>query len=247
MNFILAQDAGVFHFLMEHAETNLKAARSGLESPDLRFARALNGSSDSLPVEIRSIEQVRYFTAAASEARMAGMKIPVMALTGSGNHGIANFLGIYILAKELGVSEEQLAYALAITTMITIYIKAYTGKMTAYCGCAIAPATGVAAGGVYLMGGDYEQMEAAMQSVIGTYAGMLCDGAKISCAYKVSTASASAVQFAQLACKGAFVPVRDGIIGRTIEETFQHLGEINNPGMRPTDQVVINILSRMHG
>ena len=82
----------------------------------------------------------------------------------------------------------------------------------------------------------------AMQSVIGTFSGMLCDGAKLSCAYKVSTVAASAVQFALLALSGAHVPAGDGIVGRTIEETIRNLGILNDPGMKETDRVVLSLL-----
>ena len=173
---------------------------------------------------------------------MRGFSVPVCALSGSGNHGITAFLGVKAFAEEIGADEAMTAHALAIATIIAIYIKVQTGRLTAYCGCAIAPATGVAAAVVHLLGGDVETMIRAMQSVVGTFSGMLCDGAKLSCAYKVSTVAASAVQFALLAMNGACIPNGDGIVGQTIEDTIRNLGTLNDPGMRETDRVVLGFL-----
>jgi L-cysteine desulfidase len=167
-----------------------------------------------------------------------------MAITGSGNHGITNFLGIYALAKELGVHDDALAKALAISSIITIYIKGCIKRTTAFCGCAIASATGIAAGSVYLLGGDFEDMGHAMQSVIGTFSGMLCDGAKESCAYKMSTATSAAIQFAYLALDGAYVPPRDGVVGNTIEETFENLSTLNDQSLTQTAKIVIEIIGK---
>jgi L-cysteine desulfidase len=181
-------------------------------------------------------------TGAAAEARMLGVQVPIMAITGSGNHGITNFLGMAAVAMELGASRSQTIKALALTSMITIYIKGFTSALTSFCGCAIAPATGIAAGTVYLLGGSVEQMVHAMQSVVGTFAGMLCDGAKESCAYKVSTVTSSAVEYAYLAMEGTYIPEVNGIVGRTIEETFANLGKLNNPGMLKTNEVVVEFV-----
>lgn len=191
--------------------------------------------------------KVQTMTAAASEARMRGFPVPVYALSGSGNHGITAFVGIDIVAEELGADDERRCRALALASLLAIYVKAQTGRLTSYCGCAIAPATGVAAATVYLLNGSVEAIVQAMQSVIGTFSGMLCDGAKLSCAYKVSTVAAAAVQFAHLALRDAFVPCGDGIVGRTIEETIRNLGILNNPGMRETDRVILGLLQEPAG
>jgi len=174
---------------------------------------------------------------------MAGLPVPVAAITGSGNHGIANFLGVWGYALAIGADRERIARALAISSLVTIAIKAHTGKLTAFCGCAIAPATGLAAAAAYLMGGDAATQAHAMQSVIGTFAGMLCDGAKPSCAFKVATVVGAAIDLAALAVAGAYVPDGDGIVGASVDRSFANLGRLNDPGMRATEQVVLDIIA----
>ena len=175
---------------------------------------------------------------------MGGMNVTITAITGSGNHGITNFVGVLAAAEELEATREQTAVALAISSMITIYIKGHIKRMTAFCGCGVAAATGMAAAVTYLLGGGYEQSVQAMQTVIGTIGGMFCDGAKSSCAYKLSTAAAMAVQAAYLAMAGCHVPAGEGIIGRTIEETFANIGRLNDPGMLETDRVMVSIIAQ---
>ena len=232
------------NFLLEAAELNYAAAINDLDNPKMSLGPSLKMGFTPTAINCSAICETRRLTGAASEARMMGLQVPIMTITGSGNHGITNFLGIYAMAKSLQVNDEMLVKSLAITSMVTIYIKEFTSKLTAFCGCAIAPATGLAASGVYLLGGSYSEMENAMQSVIGTFAGMLCDGAKESCAFKVSTVASAAVQFAYLAMNGAYVPKNNGIVGNTIEETFENLGILNKPGMEKTDEIVIGLIEK---
>lgn len=227
-------------FLIEAAEVNAVAARTE-EEDAAPLARALAARAET-EISPRAVAQA--LAGAASEARMGGKPVPVMAITGSGNHGIANFLGVLGLARSLGSSREMLARALAISSIVTVCVKAHTGKLTAFCGCAIAPATGLAAAAVTLMGGDATMRQHAMQSVIGTFAGLLCDGAKESCAFKVMTAVGAAVDLAALAVAGAYVPNDNGIVGANLDETFANLGRLNDPGMRGTEKVVLDMIAR---
>ena len=244
IEFIDSLEISDLDFLVEAAELNHAAALDDIKNPGMSLGPSLKLHYEPVAGNCSAICETRRLTGAASEARMMGLQVPIMAITGSGNHGITNFLGTYAMAKSLGVDDEKLVKSLAITSMITIYIKEFTSKLTAFCGCAIAPATGLAASGVYLLGGSYEEMENAMQSVIGTFAGMLCDGAKESCAFKVSTVASAAVQFAYLAMNGAFVPKNNGIVGNSIEESFENLGILNNPGMVKTDEVVTELIQK---
>ena len=183
-------------------------------------------------------------TAAASEARMLGLVVPVMAIAGSGNHGITSFLGTFVVADSLGASEEHMVRALAISSALTVYAKEHIKRMTAFCGCSIAAATGVSAATVYLLGGTFEQSVLAINSLVGTLGGMFCDGAKESCAYKLNTAVMMAVQFAYLAADGCGLPAGIGIVGRTIEDTFYNLGQLNNPGMLETNRIILELIER---
>ena len=231
-------------FLVEAAEVNKEAALQGLRDEHLRLGPALSHDMQAeKPASLASKAQA--LTAAASEARMLGLKVPVIAVTGSGNQGITDLLGVLSVAEDLQACRADLARALAISTVVTIYVKSLTRRMTSFCGAAVAASTGVAAATVYLLGGSYDDMQHAMQSVVGTFAGMLCDGAKESCAYKIGTAIPMAVQFARLALEGAYIPSGDGIVGNTIEETFAYLGQLNNPAMAETDAFMLETIQRI--
>ena len=156
-------------------------------------------------------------------------------------------MGVTAAARALGSSPEAQARALALSSAVTIYIKGYLQRMTAFCGCSVAAATGVAAAVVYLMGGSLEQSVHAMQSVIGTLGGMFCDGAKLSCAYKLSTAARMAVQFAELSLQACYLPERVGILGGTIEQTFANIGRLNDPGMLETEKEIVSAIRRSQG
>ncbi len=205
-----------------------------------KIARALHAIAESSPNCAAKAAQA--LAGSASEARMTGSTTPVIALCGSGNHGLANFLGVLGVAQSLGSSPDMTLRALAISSIVTIAIKAHTGKLTAFCGCAIAPATGLAAATVYLLGGKSKIMENAMNSVIATFAGMLCDGAKTSCAFKVSAVVGAAVDMARMAMQGAFVPEGSGILGDDIDETLTNLAILNSRGMIATEEVVLSMI-----
>ena len=242
---ILSMDPADFAFLLEGARRNKEAALRDLEDPARRLGRTIRACTavqGCTPLAVSSA--VRAYTAAAGEARMSGMNVTITAITGSGNHGITNFVGVLAAAEELGAGQDQTAVALAISSMITIYIKAYIKRMTAFCGCGVAAATGMAAAVTYLLGGSYEQSVHAMQTVVGTIGGMFCDGAKSSCAYKLSTAASMAVQAAYLAMEDCHVPAGEGIIGTRIEETFANIGRLNDPGMLETDRVMVSIIAQ---
>ncbi len=244
--FGLLADASVdeLEFFGEVADINEAAARVGLGDERLRLGRSLARTSSELPQPFAAIRAAQVWTAAASEARMAGLPVTVMAIAGSGNHGITFSLGIAAVAKELGSSRERLLRALAIGALVTVVIKCHVHRMTAFCGCSIAASTGVAAGVVHLLGGDFAASEGAMQSVVGTLSGMLCDGAKESCAYKLSTSASFAIQSAYAAIEGVSIPRGMGVVGRSIEESFANLGVLNESGMATTDRVVLGIIEK---
>jgi len=221
-------DTGGLSFLIDAANLNKEATVKGLSAPALRLGGYLNRRISAAGYKCAPWERAQLYTAAVCEARMQGLNVTIMAVSGSGNHGITSSIGILAAAEELGSDNEALVRALAISTMITVYIKGCVKRMTAFCGCAVAAATGVAAGTVYLLNGTFEQSEQAMRSVIGSIGGMFCDGAKLSCAYKLSTSACMAVQFAYMAMEGCSIPASVGIVGNTIEKTFMNLGMLNN-------------------
>lgn len=242
LNEIKVQD---LDFLISYAKVNKHAAEVGLQNTRTKLGRQFYKYSDGFTKQPYStINRVQTMTAAAGEARMMGFVVPIMAIAGSGNHGITNYLGTYVIATEMCVSREKIARALAISSIITIYTKEYIKRMTAFCGCSVAAATGVTAAAVYLLGGSFEQAVMSMNSTIGTLGGLFCDGAKESCAYKLSTAAAMALQFAHMAINGIGIPAGMGIIGNSIEDTFYNLGQLNNPGMLKTDKLIVSLIKK---
>lgn len=185
-------------------------------------------------------------TAAGADVRMAGFKMPVMSSAGSGNHGITAILPVVAVAQKTGAGDRALARALALSHMITIYIKSYTGKLSALCGCAVAAAIGASAGIALLMGADNSQIEGAMKNMIANLTGMICDGGKPGCALKLSTAASAAYQSVLLALDGTVVPCDNGIIHSSIERTVQNLGKVSYPGMLETDRAILEVMVDNH-
>ena len=180
-------------------------------------------------------------TAAASDARMAGCTLAAMSNSGSGNQGITVTMPVIAYSQRYGTSDEQLARALVLSHLIAIHIKGYLGKLSALCGCVIA-STGSACGLVYLRGGDYDQVCAAIKNMIGNITGMVCDGAKVGCAMKVASGVSSALQSAVLAREGICISSHDGIIEEDIEKTIRNLGRIGSVGMQNTDNMILDIM-----
>lgn len=234
------------NFLIDAAFVNKAVAHKCLESNETKMGPALYNSDNNFSFPYSAMMLGKFYTAAAAEARMIGLNVPIMAIAGSGNHGITNFLGVLAVAETLKSTEVELARALAISSTITVYIKGFIKRMTAFCGCSVAAATGVTAATVYLLGGNYTDMENAMGSVLGALAGIVCDGAKESCGYKLSTATSTAIEYAYLAKeKKVFIPHKNGIIADNIELTFKNLGKLNNPGMIETDKCLLEIINEI--
>ena len=228
-------------FILGDRDLNLALAHAGLEGNyGLGVGKAIRENQH----EIFGDDFMSYamgMTAAASDARMAGCKLPAMSNSGSGNQGITVSMPVIAYAIKYGVDDERLARALILSNLVAIHIKGYLGKLSALCGCVIA-STGSACGIVYLQGGSYEQVCAAIKNMIGNITGMVCDGAKVGCAMKVASGVSCAIQSAVLALRGTCVTETDGIIDRDIEKTIRNLGEIGSSGMKSTDQLIQQIM-----
>jgi L-cysteine desulfidase len=188
------------------------------------------------------LSAARRTAAAASDARMAGAPLPAMSSSGSGNHGIVATNIVAAAAKHLKVPERRMLEGVSIAHIITAYIKAHTGRLSALCGTAVAAGAGAAAGLVHLRGGGIEQQVTAITNVIEDLAGIACDGAKASCAFKVATGAGSAVQAAFLAAAGRRVPGSEGIVSDEVEQTVRNLGRLSKPGMEETDRTILDIM-----
>lgn len=181
-------------------------------------------------------------TAAACDARMAGAMFPVMSNSGSGNQGIAATLPVSVFAEETGKSEEDLIRALVLSHLMTIYIKQSLGRLSGLCGAVVA-ATGASCGVTYLMGGSRDQISYAIKNMIGNITGMICDGAKPSCALKVSNGVSTATLSALLAMDNKVVSDVEGIIDDDIDKTILNLTKIGRDGMNETDRMVLDIMT----
>jgi len=188
------------------------------------------------------ITRAQVLCAAASEARMAGSRLPVMSVAGSGNHGITVFLTNSAVVEKEKLPRESLLRSLTLTSLITFFIKSYTGTLSAMCGCGVAAGIGASAGVVYLLGGNKEQIMGALYNMVGSISGVICDGAKEGCAYKLALASGWAVQSALLSLKGAVIHSTDGILAPDFKQLFKNLGYLCDPGMVATDQAILKIM-----
>lgn len=230
-------------FLIAGVPMNYRMAETGLrERPGLALGAALQGLMQDGLLEANMVNTVRMYAAAAADARMAGFKLPVMSSAGSGNHGITAILPPYIVCRQRGLDEEKLIRALAFSHLVTIAIKEFSGPLSPVCGCAIAAGIGAAVAIGWLLECDDAQIAGIINSMSGTLAGMLCDGAKGGCAFKLSTAAGEAVLCALLAQRNVFIRKNQGIVGVCPETTIQNVGHICTQGMGAVDSTVIGVM-----
>ncbi|WP_297604123.1 L-serine ammonia-lyase, iron-sulfur-dependent, subunit alpha [uncultured Alistipes sp.] len=182
------------------------------------------------------------YTAAACDARMAGAMIPVMSNSGSGNQGITATLPVVVYAEECGATEEQTIRALILSHLTVIYIKQSLGRLSALCGCVVA-ATGSSCGMTWLMGGGYDEVAYAVKNMIANLTGMICDGAKPSCALKLASGVSTAVLSAMLAMEHRCVSSVEGIIDDDVDRSIRNLTRIGRDGMNETDSLILNIMT----
>ena len=229
-------------FILDSVKLNKALAEAGLrEDFGLKVGKTILAREHSAVFGSSVMTYAMAATAAASDARMAGCTLPAMSNSGSGNQGITVTMPVIAVAEKMGVSEEQLARALALSHLIAIHIKGYLGKLSALCGCVIA-STGSSCGIVYLNGGSYEQVCSAIKNMIGNITGMVCDGAKVGCALKVASGVSSSIQAAVLALDNICISSNDGIIEDCIEKTICNLGRIGAEGMQTTDRMILDIM-----
>lgn len=187
------------------------------------------------------IRHILSMTSAACDARMGGAQVPVMSNSGSGNQGITATLPVVCYAEDIGATEEQLARALTLSSLTSIYIKQSLGRLSALCGCVVA-STGASAGLVHLMGGGYDEVCAAIKNMVANLTGMICDGAKPSCAMKITSGVSTALMSAMLAMNGKCVTSQEGIVSDDIDRTVHNLTSIGREAMTETDHLVLDIM-----
>ncbi|MBI9109655.1 serine dehydratase subunit alpha family protein [Maridesulfovibrio ferrireducens] len=240
-------DKDDFTFLKEGITYNMRLADYGLKhGSGLGVGLALERLARLKLLTRDMILSARIITSAAADARMGGIKLPAMSSGGSGNHGLTAILPIYAVSKFVDCDEKTLLEAIALSHLVTAYVKAQTGRLSAVCGCSVAAGAGATAGTTYLMGGTSSQMAGAITNLTEDLAGIICDGAKSGCALKLATAAGTAVQAALFAIHGVNVHSTDGIIGTSPEQTMQNIGTLSTQGMIDTDRTILKIMLEKH-
>ena len=230
-------------FINQAADLNMKASERSLEG---NYGHCL-GKALTRPMG-RGIMGDNIFshilsaTSSACDARMAGAPIPVMSNSGSGNQGICATNPVAVFARENHNTRTELVRALMLSHLTAIYIKQHLGTLSALCGCVVA-ATGSACGITYLMGGDYDKVAAAVKNMIANLTGMICDGAKPSCALKLTSGVSTAVLSAMLAMQGECVTSVEGIIDDCVDCSIRNLAKIGKEAMNETDRCVLEIMT----
>ena len=230
-------------FINEARRLNENASRESLKG---NYGHSL-GKTLSRPLGIGIMgntifSHILSATSSACDARMAGAMIPVMSNSGSGNQGIAATMPVVVFAEENHNTEEELTRALILSHLTAIYIKQSLGKLSALCGCVVA-STGSSCGITYLMGGNYDQVAYSVKNMIANLAGMVCDGAKPSCALKVSSGVSTAVLSAMLAIQNRYVTNVEGLIEDDVDRCIHNLTRIGADGMNETDRMVLDIMT----
>jgi L-cysteine desulfidase len=177
----------------------------------------------------------------AIEARVLGLSRPAMSITGSGAHGIIATMPLYAAYKVNGYSEEQLLRTTALSYLICMYIKEYSGKLSAFCGCAIAAGTGMACGLAMMRGADPGVMQHVINNMASSITGMICDGGNQGCTMKSVAAVDTAYRSVDFAMNGVAIASEHSIIGNTPEETMRNMGLIASPGMVGTEKTIVEI------
>lgn len=229
-------------FNLRGVDVNMRAAMEGLKGYGARLGKTLYDLKESGVLADDFVNQARILTAAAADMRMGGGNASIMTSGGSGNQGIGVILPIAVVAKKEGASEDKLARAIFFGHAINRYVKEYSGKLSGICGCAIASGIGASAGIVYLLDGTDEQIAGACQNLYANLTGMICDGAKESCAFKLSTSAQEAILAAYLAKNGVVSEKGVGVLGNTIEETVLNIGKLSRRAFTHVDEEMLRII-----
>lgn len=229
-------------FILKASELNGKLSAEGMNNPyGLEIGRTMQQNINAGLIGEDVMNRIVMMTAAASDARMGGATLPAMSNFGSGNQGIAATIPVMVIAERFAASEEQLARALIMSHLGAIYIKSHYPPLSAFCGNTVTSAAASMAM-VYLAGGSFEQSCFAIQNVLSDSAGMVCDGAKASCAMKVSTSSGAAVRGFLMALNSHSVSGL-GIVAGDVDQTIRNVGQMVKEGMSATDSTIIDIMS----
>ena len=242
-DFALTAPLEEIDFILDSARLNKAAAEASFKGDyGHSLGKSLRNDNERRVMGDSVFTRILSYTSGACDARMAGAMIPVMSNSGSGNQGIAATLPVVVYAEENQKSREEMIRALVLSHLTVIYIKQSLGRLSALCGCVVA-ATGSSSGITYLMGGGYEEMTDAVKNMVANLTGMICDGAKPSCAMKLTSGVSTAVFSAMLAMEHKCVTAVEGIIENDVDRTIHNLTRIGAQGMNETDRLVLDIMT----
>lgn len=240
--------------VLDFASTcNLEDVRALIERQiDYNYAIAEEGMRHSWGANIGSVlkehygvgiySRARYMAAAGSDARMSGCEMPVIIVSGSGNQGITASVPVVEYAKELNVSRDQMVRAVLLSDLLTIHLKTGIGRLSAYCG-AVSAGCSAGAAIAYLHGGGFREIAHTLVNSLAIVSGMICDGAKASCAAKISAAVDAGLVGYSMFRSGQQFRGGDGIVTKGVEETIRNIGRLGRLGMRETDREIIRIMT----
>ena len=231
-------------FVTDGIDMNKNASLAGLKSESgLNIGSALMKLNSQGKLNMDVFTKARVLTAAACDMRMGGGEYPIMTSGGSGNQGIGVILPIKVVAEYENIGKEKLIRAVFFAHIINRYVKIYTGKLSSICGCAIAAGVGAAAAITWMLGGDDEKIEGSCQNILANLMGMICDGAKDTCSFKLSTSAEEAVLDAYLAMEGVIAEKNVGVVGSSIEDTIKNMGFLCKRGLDHTDAAILEIIN----
>ncbi|WP_110954827.1 L-cysteine desulfidase family protein [Anaerosinus massiliensis] len=241
--FCLQVDVQELDLIKQAIVLNSSISKEGLEAQyGLAVGKMIQTNIGKKILADDMINYAMMITAAASDARMAGLSLPVMSNSGSGNQGIAATMPVVgVWEKMESKDEEALIRACALSNLATIYIKQKFGVLSALCGAVVA-ASGAACGITYLLGGDFEQIENAIHNTLGNVAGIVCDGAKSSCALKISTCTNAAMQASLLALNHLRIKSNEGIVEQLSEKTIDNFAVLGNEGSETIDKLILDMI-----
>lgn len=224
----------VEHLVKRQIKNNMAIAEEGMSG---RYGIGI-GKAILEACENTVTSEMKAYAAAASEARMDGCDMPVIINSGSGNQGIASSVPVIVYAKKMGYSDERLYRALVFSALLTVYQKRFIGKLSAFCG-AVSASCSAGAAITYIAGGTTKQIVDTINNTLANIPGIICDGAKVSCAAKIASSIDAAMMAHYLAMNGKAYAESSGIIKDTVDRTISCVGHIGRVGMRETDKDII--------
>ena len=242
-DFAMSAPLEELEFILEARRLNMNAAYESLKGEYGHSIGKLFRSESERNVMGDTLHcQIVGMTTAACDARMAGAMIPVMSNSGSGNQGLTSTVPVVVYGEQTKASHEQMVRALVLSHLTVIYIKQSLGRLSALCGCVVA-ATGSSCGITYLMGGGYQEVTKAVKNMIANLTGMICDGAKPSCAMKCASGVSTALVSALMAMNDRCVKSVEGIIDDDVDRSIRNLTDIGRDAMNQTDAMILKIMT----